>query len=167
MSATSSSAAVDQRRGRGPGANAASHRDRILAWAIAGHVIHQDDWWPGPGPDGGPGIRAVRSRIPEIEAAGFAFDHRARADRTTEYRLAYVPERPVTHTPAPELDAGAEHFGGEQLPLLDVLDPPLGQGSGSRQASAPGRGLHVPAGADDPSVGPLAPAADDASRAER
>jgi hypothetical protein len=93
---------------RRPGDNAASQRERILSWALAGHILHQDLWWPGPGADGGPGIRAVRSRIPELEAAGYGFDHTRRFDRTIEYRLAYVPERPAVAARAPVVDSVSE-----------------------------------------------------------
>jgi hypothetical protein len=79
----------------------ASQRDRLLSWARAGHVIHQDDWY-SRGADGGRAIRAVRSRIPELEALGYGFDHTTRPDRTTEYRLAYVPEHRPTPAPQPE-----------------------------------------------------------------
>lgn len=95
---------------------AASHRDRLLSWALAGHVIHQDDWY-ARGADGGRPIKAVRSRIPELEALGYGFDHTTRPDRTTEYALAYVPERPAPRTPRPEPADVADVDDLEQLAL--------------------------------------------------
>lgn len=76
---------------RCPTAARRSHAERILAWAIAGHVVHQDDWY-NRGADGGSAIKAVRSRISELEAEGYGFHHTRRPDATVEYTLAYVPE---------------------------------------------------------------------------
>lgn len=106
---------------RRPGDNAASQQERILSWGRAGHVIHQDDWWPPPGPDGGDGIRAVRSRIPELEAAGYGFDHTTRLDRTMEYRLRYSPDPERAAAAAPEslVDSVSEVDEPRQL-----FDPP-------------------------------------------
>jgi hypothetical protein len=107
---------------------AGSQRDRLLAWARAGHLIHQDDWY-NRGADGGSPIKAVRSRIPELEALGYGFDHTTRPDRTIEYRLAYVPDRP-TPRPRSELAAVAEagdpdEQAVDQLALaLGELEPP-------------------------------------------
>lgn len=79
--------------------------ERILAWALAGHVIHQDDWYT-TGADGGGAIKAVRSRISELQTQqGYGFDHTRRADGTTEYRLAHVPELAAHRAPEPELAA--------------------------------------------------------------
>lgn len=121
---------------RAPGPAAASQCDRILSWAFAGHVIHQDDWWPGPGADGTGGIRAVRSRISQLEGEGYGFHHTTRPDRTMEYRLAYVPKRraPSLAEPQPGDELAREALEsvrardadvGEQLPLdLEAPDPP-------------------------------------------
>jgi hypothetical protein len=69
----------------------ASHKARIRSWALAGHVIHQDDWY-NAGADGGGPIKAVRSRISELEREGHGFHHHHRPDGSVEYRLARVPE---------------------------------------------------------------------------
>ena len=67
-----------------------THLERILSWAQAGRVIHQDDWY-NAGADGGPPIKAVRSRISDLEHDGYGFHHTTRPDGTVEYRLAYAP----------------------------------------------------------------------------
>lgn len=87
-----------------------THKARILAWAKAGHVIHQDDWY-FTAPDRAGAIKAVRSRICELEADGYGFHHTARPDGTIEYRLAYLPEREDL---APE-HPPSEDAGGAQL----------------------------------------------------
>ena len=69
----------------------ASQSARIADWAM-GHVIHQDDWYAA-GADGGAPIKAVRSRVSELERErGFGFHHIRRPDGTVEYRLAHVPD---------------------------------------------------------------------------
>lgn len=109
----------------------ASQRERILSWARRGHVIHADDWWPGPGPDGGPGVRAVRSRIPELEALGYGFDHTARPDHTIEYHLAYVPEHP-----APRAAAAPESADVAAVDDIEQLALEFGPSAPSTRAAA-------------------------------
>lgn len=115
---------TDQRRGQG------SNTDRLLRWALAGHVIHQDDWY-SRGADGGYPIKAVRSRIPELERLGYGFHHTARPDGTTEYRLAYVPEPCASIEP--ELDAAGD-VEERTEPLFDAedLEPPAPSSTSTR-----------------------------------
>lgn len=80
-----------------------TQRERILTWALAGRVVHQDDWYNG-GADGGSAIKAVRSRICELEADGYRFHHFRRMDGTREYKLAHVPAPPAARAPEPETD---------------------------------------------------------------
>jgi hypothetical protein len=109
---------------RGPGTRARTQRDRILDWAIAGHVLHQDEWY-NRGADGGSPIKAVRSRISELEADGFGFHHTRRDDGSVEYRLAHVPERPAAAAPGPLVESVSEADDVEEpLQLFDLPTAP-------------------------------------------
>jgi hypothetical protein len=109
----------------------ATQVQRLLSWALAGHALHQDPWYFEPTPDLGPAIKALRSRIPELEAAGYGFDHRMRPDGTIEYRLAYVPER--MPAPEPEL-SGADELEELTEPMFDAehLEPPAPSSTSTR-----------------------------------
>lgn len=102
----------------------ASHKERILTWARAGHVIHQDDWYSN-GADGGGPIKSVRSRIPELESDGYRFHHTTRDDGSVEYRLAHVPEPQGRDYVDDRVTAagGAQDLAAEQLPL-ELADAP-------------------------------------------
>lgn len=101
---------------RRPLAARQTQAERILRWALAGRVLHADEWY-NAGPDGGSAIKALRSRVSQLESEGYGFNHTRRPDGMVEYRLAYVPERPVSAPPAehdePAGQADAEL--GEQL----------------------------------------------------
>jgi hypothetical protein len=108
----------------------ASGKERILSWARAGHVIHQDDWY-SYGADGGSPIKAVRSRISELESdEGYGFHHTTRPDGTVEYRLAYVPEPVLPRASEPQLAVvdlvdDVDEVPADQLALeLGELEPP-------------------------------------------
>jgi hypothetical protein len=97
----------------------ASQKHRLLAWARAGHPLHQDDWYVR-GPDGAGPIKALRSRISELEREdGYGFHHFRRVDGTVEYRLAHVPE------PAP-VEQLADHPRDElpPEPLFELAASP-------------------------------------------
>jgi hypothetical protein len=68
----------------------ATQNARILAWARAGRIVHQDDWY-NAGADGGGPVKAVRSRIAQLERQGYGFHHTRRRDGTTQYELADDP----------------------------------------------------------------------------
>jgi hypothetical protein len=90
-----------------------SHATRLLRYARGGRVLDQDSWYHSPAPDGLGAIKAVRSRISELERRGYVFEHRRRARGPMfEYVLVAEPqdEAVLEHTPAVALD--------EQLPLL-------------------------------------------------
>jgi hypothetical protein len=107
---------------RRPGDSAASQRERILSWALAGYVLHQDDWY-SRGADGGPPIKAVRSRIPELEAMGYGFDHTTRLDRTMEYRLRYSPDPERAAAATPESLVSVSEVDDVEEPR-QLFDPP-------------------------------------------
>jgi hypothetical protein len=99
----------------------ASHKARLLKWAIAGNPLHADDWYVR-GADGGSAIKALRSRIPELERDGYGFHHRRLPDGTIEYRLAYVGPAPVALVE----DARPPHSTGEPERLFEPpAAPPL------------------------------------------
>lgn len=117
----------DSGRSSGPADRAASvpaasgkrrtQSDRILSWARAGRVLHQVDWWIA-GADGGPPIRALRSRVSDLEAEGFGFHHYRRPDGTVEYRLAHEPDPPAARSaPAVATVEDLDVDKGEQLEL--------------------------------------------------
>jgi hypothetical protein len=121
--------AGDQRKlgHRGPGANARTQCERLVAWAHGGGTLHQDDWFFAPAPDGGSAIKAVRSRISQLESEGFGFHHTRRPGGSVEYRLAYMPERPAPRAPEPELPAvtDVDELPVDQLALeLGEVEPP-------------------------------------------
>jgi len=64
--------------------------ERLLAWARKGNRLHQDDWW-NETPDGLGPIKALRTKISQIEARGYQFDHVYRRGRLAEYRLVGEP----------------------------------------------------------------------------
>ncbi|MGN6870279.1 MAG: hypothetical protein ACTHMY_17965 [Solirubrobacteraceae bacterium] len=75
----------------GPGSNAATQRDRILAVMRdrrgAGGWVHSSDF-RSPTVDGGPEIHNITPRISELGKI-HAIESRTRADRTREYRLRW------------------------------------------------------------------------------
>lgn len=68
-----------------------SQNERLLAHARAGGVLDQNDWWTAPTPDGGPPIKALRTRVSNLEALGCRFRHEIRPRRLARYVLLHEP----------------------------------------------------------------------------
>jgi hypothetical protein len=64
--------------------------ERLLRHARDGHPLDQNDWW-NETPDGGPPIKALRTRVSNLEARGYVFSHVVRRGRLAEYRLLAKP----------------------------------------------------------------------------
>ena len=91
--------------------------ERLLRHARQGYPLNQNDWWDDP-PDGGSPIKALRSRVAELESRGYVFRHVCRRGRLTEYWLVQEPgaqrEGAAPIAPALPEDDGAERLALEQ-----------------------------------------------------
>jgi hypothetical protein len=68
---------------------------RLVAYATAGHELHADDWFP-LAPDGGDPIRALRTKISQLELELlYGFNRRGRPNGTCGYVLVHTPDSPL------------------------------------------------------------------------
>lgn len=105
----------------------ASQNERLISYALPGRVLHQDDWYRD-GADGKGPVKALRSRISQLEREhGYGFHHHRRPDGTVEYRLAYVPDAapPRPRSPAPATQPCEE----PPAPLFELPPEPAVQPS--------------------------------------
>jgi hypothetical protein len=73
-----------------PGSGARTHAERIIGWALAtGKPLEQRQWILDP-PDGGPPLLNLRSRVSDLERAGYRWKH-IRRQGHVEYLLAGLP----------------------------------------------------------------------------
>jgi hypothetical protein len=93
--------------------------ERLLRHARAGLPLDQADWWSSP-PDGLAPIRALRSRIPDLERQGFAFRHVLRPGRLAVYWLIGEPSDHVQ----PEAEHQVDDDAAEQLALASPSPTP-------------------------------------------
>jgi hypothetical protein len=138
------------------------HR-RLVAYAELGHAIDQNDWW-SDAPDGKGSLKAVRTRISELELEfGYGFHHRRRPGRTMLYVLAHTPGSPrtedlthgVNETPRTRGEQDASHM---QRGVADDASPDTAGGAeGKRSAASGGTGSSLPA--EQPALFDVAPAA--------
>lgn len=93
--------------------------ERLLAWARKGNRLHQDDWW-NETPDGLGPIKALRTKISQIEARGYQFDHVYRRGRLAEYRLVAEP----CDEPPRDTDEAAARTSVVEIDEQLALSPP-------------------------------------------
>jgi hypothetical protein len=71
-----------------------SQNARVLRFAREGRWLRQNEWWDRGADGESRPIKALRTRVSELEALGYRFERRWGTDGLREYRLVYMPAEP-------------------------------------------------------------------------